>query len=193
MALFSLATGILSVVRLQQLNWDIFSCGWTSAPFFGSLTYHHLVVAFYISKYIEFLDTVFIVLDGKHPIFLHRFHHAGATIALHLLAATRDEGAIIFLGLNGFVHAVMYTYYHFSKSLRWMRPFITSGQILQFLAGFYIYYPFCTTECFWSDPQKRISFVYQYAFVGVVMLFFLKFFVEAYMPKKGKRISEKAA
>jgi len=68
-------------------------------------------VIFIFSKFPELIDTVFIVLRKRPLIFLHYWHHI--TVLLYCWHAFHHmTGAgFIFLTMNYFVHAIMYTYY----------------------------------------------------------------------------------
>lgn len=90
---------------------------------------------FYISKYYELLDTVFVVLRKKELTFLHVYHHC--IVILVCWYATQSE---IIMGWitafdNAFVHMFMYYYYaiqSFSRRNIWWRKYLTSLQIVQF-------------------------------------------------------------
>ena len=102
---------------------------------------------FYFSKYIEFSDTVFMVLRKKNQQItkLHVIHHS--TVPLSVWIALKF--APVFLNLwfpllNSFVHTLMYSYYcltsaqgFFSPSMRVkiqnFKPWITRVQIIQFI------------------------------------------------------------
>ncbi|XP_035228822.1 elongation of very long chain fatty acids protein 7-like [Stegodyphus dumicola] len=96
----------------------------------------------YVVRYIELLDTVFLVLSKKFNMItpLHVFHHAVVPIFGWLGFRTETSAYLsVFIGINGFVHVVMYTYYaiaslgpYYQKYL-WWKKYLTSLQILQFL------------------------------------------------------------
>lgn len=98
------------------------------------------VLVHYLSKYLDFFDTIFIILrkkDAQHS-FLHVFHHAtigsvwGFLLHLGHGNGTAAYGAFI----NSIVHVVMYTHYLVS-SYGIQHPFkkyITQFQIVQFFS-----------------------------------------------------------
>ncbi|QGM48699.1 MPPV-075 GNS1/SUR4-like protein [Magpiepox virus 2] len=96
---------------------------------------------YYISKGIEYLDTIFFVLRKKFNqiSFLHVYHHF-TMFTLGWIGIKWFAGGQAFLGaeINSFVHVIMYTYYGlaacgptFRKYLWWKR-YLTIMQLIQF-------------------------------------------------------------
>eukprot|EP01063_Lacrimia_lanifica_P009330 TRINITY_DN1631_c0_g2_i1.p1 TRINITY_DN1631_c0_g2~~TRINITY_DN1631_c0_g2_i1.p1 ORF type:complete len:268 (+),score=106.91 TRINITY_DN1631_c0_g2_i1:718-1521(+) len=108
------------------------------APTGGPLFFWSYV--YYLSKYYEFLDTVFVVLRGSRvPHFaLQVYHHAGVVVMAWLWCQTAQSlqfGGLLF---NSFVHTVMYHYYAMQVlkvPTPWKR-YITRLQIVQFMTSF---------------------------------------------------------
>lgn len=93
---------------------------------------------FHKSKYIEIIDTVIILHQGRPLTFLHYFHHA----LVIFQSWTWLEGQLVFTWIgaafNSFVHIVMYYFYYVGASGRrvsW-RARITQLQIVQFMCSF---------------------------------------------------------
>lgn len=93
----------------------------------------------YLSKYLDFLDTFFIILRGKSMqqlSFLHVYHHATIGVIWgYLVNIGHGNGTTVFGALiNSFIHFVMYSHYLYT-SLGYRNPFkkyITQAQMVQF-------------------------------------------------------------
>ena len=150
---------------------------------------------FYWSKYVEFLDTVFLILRAKPVSWLHYIHHIGAPINMGLGAMYGNEMTWIFVLLNSFIHSIMYSYYGAALAgvrLGFLRPVITSGQILQFITGFSMLWSYKNVPCFGSNPRHMVNWYFTWAYVGTVLFFFAWFFLKNYI-LKGKKKKSKAA
>ena len=67
------------------------------------------------------------------------------------------------------------------------KPLITLMQIVQFLAGFTVVWPYKDVPCFRNDSGKMLSWVFNYAYVGGVLLLFMHFFyLDNFAKKKAK-------
>ena len=110
-----------------------------------------------------------------------------------LLAHTNTEVGWIFVLLNGFIHTVMYSYYGAALAgvrLGFLRPIITSGQIIQFLTGFTIIWSYKNVPCFGGDPAQMVSWWYNYIYVGAVFFLLAWFFAVNYLKKKSRSRSK---
>lgn len=101
----------------------------------------YFVFLHYISKYIDYLDTFFMLVRKKtnQLSFLHIYHHS--TVGLvwgSLLYIGHGNGTAAFgCMVNSFIHTIMYSHY-FYTSLGFKNPFkqyITMAQMLQFNLG----------------------------------------------------------
>ena len=106
---------------------------------------------FYISKWVDYMDTIFIIARSKWRqfSFLHVFHHC-SMIALTWMATHYHPCGyfLIAVQLNAPVHFVMYFYYLLSSipsmiPFLWWKNYITSIQLIQFVTGIVI-----TIYCF---------------------------------------------
>lgn len=131
---------------------------------------------------LELLDTVFMVLRHKtrQISFLHIYHHSSMLLLSELAYRFYPWPAIgVFLGMNSFVHILLYLYYGLTALLpdsppQWKKQ-MTQIQIAQFLLGFviafigYIGHNYCV-----------YSMLY-----GISMTFlFSNFYYQAYIQKQ---------
>mmetsp|Transcript_965 Transcript_965/g.1423 ORF Transcript_965/g.1423 Transcript_965/m.1423 type:complete len:260 (-) Transcript_965:496-1275(-) len=141
-----------------------------------------LVKAFHWSKYVEFIDTFFLIINYKPVSWLHYFHHCGAALNVGILEHSGIEAAWMFLILNAFVHTIMYGYYAGCiLGFRFKaKALITTMQIIQFLTGFTFFWSYKELPCFRKSGPLMAVYCYTYSYVGVVLLFFLNFFINSY-------------
>ncbi|KAF3435155.1 hypothetical protein FNV43_RR22242 [Rhamnella rubrinervis] len=125
-----------TLLHPPHLHWII--CIPPQTPPTGPLFFWAYV--FYLSKILEFLDTLLIILSGsiKRLTFLHVYHHSTVVIMCYIWLHTSQSLFPAVLMTNASVHVLMYTYY-LSCALglrpRWKR-LVTECQILQFKYSF---------------------------------------------------------
>ena len=100
MSAFSLVCAAIMIHCLMNLRSGIYSVGHFTDEDVGRI-YNDVVYYFYISKYIEFLDTYFLILCGRPVIWLQYLHHIGAPLDMGLVYHWKVEGAWIFVAFNG--------------------------------------------------------------------------------------------
>jgi GNS1/SUR4 family len=99
-----------------------------------------LCIAFYISKFYEFVDSWILVLKHKEVSFLQVYHHTGIVLVMYGGVASHAAAWLQFVvTLNSAIHTVMYLYF-FVKTIHpgvsiLPPPVITTAQIAQFLVG----------------------------------------------------------
>ncbi len=146
---------------------------------------HHSLFVYWVSKFVELTDTVYMILRHKKRqiSFLHVFHHSSVTLLADMaynLYPWPPCGVAV--GLNSGVHIVMYGYYALTAvyplhAFSWKKR-ITQLQMAQFLFGVgygaigYAYHGFC---------------VYSILYPGVMFLLFSNFYYRAFVTKKGSR------
>lgn len=179
----TLAVCIIVDGRLN--SWNDMSCEMTKMTgWYGLANF-----IFMVSKVWEWADTWFLVLSGKPVIFLHWFHHM---TTFTLAAVTHNFPAGGFTLINCFVHTIMYM--HYAHPLRWARPFITSGQLVQFVIVMSIHSNayLNPTTCY---DMRPVWFEWLYCMIDVFVIFILfgLFFIEEYVSKGNKKASAKTA
>ncbi|KNE60123.1 hypothetical protein AMAG_05546 [Allomyces macrogynus ATCC 38327] len=99
-----------------------------------------IVAVFYLSKILEFNDTIIMVLKKNfHQIsFLHVYHHASIFMIWWLVTLWAPTGESYFSAfLNSGIHVIMYGYYFLSalgfKQVTFIKKYITSAQMTQFM------------------------------------------------------------
>ena len=135
-------------------------------------------LVYLLSKIWEWLDTYFLILSGKPVITLHYFHHM-TTFTMAAVVHNFPVGGFCFI--NCIVHFIMYAYYAFP--VRWFRVFITSSQLIQFVAVISMHtygkinsLSSSPTFCFDMTPVKNEWWYCEGVVIGYFILF-VKFFI----------------
>ncbi|XP_015784314.1 elongation of very long chain fatty acids protein AAEL008004 [Tetranychus urticae] len=197
-----LLNGIGFLVGMWGTNWglDTLKC----RPFDPSSSatqdriLFYLGYTYYVSKFIDFLDTVYFVLRKKysHITPLHVFHHTMMPFWCYIFfkfSSYTNNGFIPLI--NAFVHTVMYSYYALSalgphmKPYLWWKKYITQLQLVQFcLATVHSLVMFADQTCTCSKFLISLQAAH-----GILFLFlFGDFYKKAYLAKKpSKGVSSK--
>ena len=137
---YNIILSILSLFMFVVITYETISIGK-----FGSINYllcssynnNKIVInianVFLYSKYIEWLDTLFLHLSGKHISMLQYTHHMTTVLTVYTnIVDYVSPYLIIPMGLNCIVHIPMYWYFAFPKGILYkFRQFITISQIIQ--------------------------------------------------------------
>lgn len=149
---------------------------------------------FYISKFTEFLDTIFFVLRKKDKQIstLHVIHHGIMPFSVWLMVRFVPTGHGTFTGLlNSFVHIVMYFYYLLAAALGpkyqhylWWKKYITTIQLVQFVMAGYHSFQLYLVDC--DYPRLFIWWVglQQTMFLGLFCDFYRKTYNQRREPAK---------
>jgi len=167
-------------------GWKEFACCPTNELYKGVQFFW--VWIFGLSKYIELVDTIFLMLRKKPISFLHWYHHTTVLLYVWVSTALTPGGVgYIFAAVNCLVHFVMYFYY-FLTSCGFKPGFgriITNFQIFQMIIGlancfiwsYYYFFDNKYCNCAFSRFYIAISFI----IYGSYFLLFLNFYFKRYI------------
>ncbi|PWN45086.1 GNS1/SUR4 membrane protein [Ceraceosorus guamensis] len=134
----SLSSGLLFAAYLEEIVPFWYKNGLYGAMCFAeswSPRMETLYIINYMFKYIELIDTCFMMLKGKPMPFLHVYHHFATALLCFSQLVGKSSVSWVVITLNLFVHLIMYAYYAMA-TLRIPCPFkryITTMQIVQFV------------------------------------------------------------
>ena len=96
----------------------------------GPLVFWHWL--FYVSKFYELLDTVFIVLRRRPLEFLHVFHHCVTLLTCWIGLEVGQTNQWVAVVNNTTVHSFMYYYYYCAARGEkvWWKQYLTRAQIV---------------------------------------------------------------
>ena len=189
MTLFSFVCAATMIHCLMNLRRGVFSVGHFQDEHVGHI-YSDVTYYFYVSKYVEFLDTYFLILCNRPVIWLQYLHHIGAPLDMGLVYHWKIEGAWIFVAFNGTIHTFMY-YYYACCIMKWNFPlpkqFITWLQMAQFVSGLGVYGIYYFVDEYWNQEEKRFVFHFTVAYVLMNLFMFINFYRQTYLKsRKGK-------
>ena len=162
MVVLSAYMGTKSIMLAMESNDSVFCVPMTDGNAGEEMA--QLVWIFTYSKVIEFLDTVFMIFEGRmrQVSFLHVYHHF--TILSYwfaILWMAPGSDAYFSLAGNSYIHVLMYGYYllaSFGYS-PWWKYYITKAQIFQFccfcVQSVYVGYVMTQTKCDFPDILSR--------------------------------------
>lgn len=179
---------LMSLYLFWKFRWACF-CGTLNVkttPYGGAFA--EIAWQLFLVKYVEMLDTVFLVLSKKYENItkLHVVHHAVVPVfAWTVLRSETRSYLSLFIFINSCVHILMYTYYglalfgpKFQKFL-WWKKYLTAIQILQFLfVNFYMLF-------MWSIGcgSAKVTLVFALSLSILFLVMFINFYRTSYSSK----------
>lgn len=98
-----------------------------------------MITIFYILKYVEWMDTIFLILKKKNITTLHYYHHMIVPLFTYINSYNDNTGGTTYVILsNSFAHGLMYLYYAYPKKLKNYSKIITFVQTVQHLFAVFI-------------------------------------------------------
>lgn len=137
---------------------------------------------FLYSKYLEWLDTLFLHLSGKRISMLQYTHHM--TTVLTVYSNIRDyvsPFSIIPMGLNCLVHIPMYWYFAFPKGIMYKyRQLITISQLIQHII---VIFSCIATLIMDNCEQNEYGNKFGLLMYFMYLFYFCIFYIKTYLRK----------
>ncbi|XP_012449300.1 uncharacterized protein LOC105772535 [Gossypium raimondii] len=179
---FIMALGCLVSIFSQVPNFNTLVCFPRGTSPSGPLFFWAYI--FYLSKIVEFMDTLLIILSGsmKRLSFLHVYHHSMVVIMCYICLDSAQSSVPMVLVTNCVVHVVMYTYYllcTLGMHPKW-KKMVTDFQLVQFWLSFLImamlvFYHFTASGC-----SGILSWCFNAAFIVSLLYLFSDFHAKSY-------------
>ena len=159
---------------------------------FATPTLNLWMSLFIISKFVEFGDTVFLLLRKAPLTFLHVYHHVSVAIFTWYGSTSRSSVGHWFAAMNFAVHSFMYTYFML-KGFGLNVPsvvaqIITSLQLAQFFMGLTVVV--VSAVRLWQGEvcNSAIDFtLFGLVIYGSYLILFINFFYHRYIKPKPKK------
>ncbi|CAN7002747.1 unnamed protein product [Brassica rapa subsp. trilocularis] len=151
---------------------------------------------FYLSKILEFGDTILIILGKsiQRLSFLHVYHHATVVVMCFLWLRTRQSMFPVALLTNSTVHVIMYGYYFLcavGSRPRWKR-LVTDCQIVQFVFSFGLSGWMLREHLFGSGCSGIWGWCFNAGFNASLLALFFNFHSKNYAKKTSRQGDRKS-
>jgi len=161
---------------------------------------------FYVSKVVEFIDTIILIVKQKPVSLLQFYHHCGALMTMWSLSIARTPQTFIFAAFNSCIHTIMYAYFA-ATAMKIKFPVtkstITSLQIAQFFLGSTLSLPIALasfginilgrtdwlTVC--GTEASGAAIIFGNAYLLPLVILFIRFYIRSYMNPNKSEISTK--
>nr|XP_030715046.1 elongation of very long chain fatty acids protein 4 [Globicephala melas] len=150
---------------------------------------------YFISKGIEYLDTVFFILRKKNNqvSFLHVYHHC-TMFTLWWIGIKWVAGGQAFFGaqMNSFIHVIMYLYYGLTafgpwiQKYLWWKRYLTMLQLIQFHVTIGHTALSLYTDCPFPKWMHWALIAYAVSFICLFLNFYVRTYKEPKQAKTGK-------
>jgi len=146
---------------------------------------------FYLSKFYELFDTLFLAIRKRPLTFLHVFHHVFVATACWLEIRMEMYMGWITGVNNALIHVIMYYYFAIqcvAPSDIWWKKYITTAQILQFVVDIITSMPWILIYLSGNQCRGDVK-GWLLANVGgtMLMLLFVRFYMHAYRQKPSQK------
>lgn len=151
----------------------------------------HFILVHYLSKYLDFFDTVFMVLRGKsrQVTFLHLYHHCTISVVWGYLLHTGHANGTCGYGafINSVIHIIMYSHYLITSFgvRNPLKRYITAAQIAQFYSC--IAHALLVIFSPWEHHVPRAVGLIQVAYHITMIALFSNFYSKSYAKAGAKK------